>query len=281
MEVITSPSAMREWSGSRRATGRTIGFVPTMGALHDGHASLIDASRERDDATVLSIFVNPLQFNVASDFENYPRTREADLEVAHDRGVSAVYVPSAHDMYPAASDTVVTPGRVAAPMEGSSRPGHFVGVATVVTKLFNTVDPHRAYFGMKDYQQLAVIRRMTADLDFGVQIVGVPTVREPDGLAMSSRNVRLSAEDRTAAPVVHQALCHAARAHADGATTAADIAHAASTHLASEPRCRTEYVTVADAATLEPLAVVDRPAVVCIAAWFGEVRLIDNLELQP
>lgn len=271
---------MREWSLARRTAGHSVGFVPTMGALHDGHASLLDASRARDGATVMSIFVNPLQFNQQSDFDSYPRTFDSDLAIARAHGVSAVYLPAVDDMYPPGSDTVVTPGRLSEPMEGAGRPGHFVGVATVVSKLFNAVLPDRAYFGTKDYQQLAVVRRMAADLDFGIDIVAVPTVREPDGLAMSSRNVRLSADDRAAAPVLRRALLSAARALADGATATSDIVRAATVELESEHRCRVEYLTVADAATLQALAIVDRPAVVCIAAWFGEVRLIDNIQLR-
>ena len=279
MEVLASPAAMREWR-SRRPSGRSLGLVPTMGALHDGHATLIRASREADGETVLSIFVNQLQFNQESDFASYPRTWEQDIELASSLGVTAVYAPTADSMYPEGHDTTVVPGRVSEPMEGQERPGHFVGVATVVAKLFNAVLPHRAYFGAKDFQQLAVIRRMVSDLDYGLEIVSVPTVREQDGLAMSSRNARLSPASRRSAPVLHRALEAAASAHAGGVVRSADLELLATGIINAEAACRIEYVSVADATSLQPVDVVERPAVICVAAWFGDVRLIDNVQIS-
>jgi pantoate--beta-alanine ligase len=199
MEVLDTPAAMREWSRARHRDGRRVGFVPTMGALHAGHLSLVDIAARHADDVVVSIFVNPLQFDRPSDFDAYPRPIDEDVERCREAGVAAVYAPTARTMYPEGFETHVEPGGLAAVMEGAARPGHFRGVTTVVTKLFGAVRPDVAVFGEKDFQQLAIIRRMTTDLDLGVEIIGAPIVREPDGLAMSSRNVRLDPAQRAAA----------------------------------------------------------------------------------
>lgn len=225
MIVAKTPSEIREWVKQKRASPAvTVGFVPTMGALHEGHLSLMRQARIECDVVVVSIFVNPLQFNVQADFDKYPRTDEKDLSLCAEIGVDAVYLPSTEVMYPAGHETTVQPGSTAEPMEGAGRPGHFAGVTTVVTKLFLSVQPDRAYFGQKDYQQLAVIRKMTQDLDMGIRIIGAPTVRESDGLAMSSRNVRLTAQQRHAAPIIYQGL-QAARAAFDSGEREIGRAH--------------------------------------------------------
>jgi pantoate--beta-alanine ligase len=280
MIVHSIPAEMQSWSDSARSAGWRIAFVPTMGALHAGHERLVEVAREHGDLVVASIFVNPLQFDRRDDFDRYPRPLDDDLERCRGLGVDAVYAPTPAAMYPDGFDTHVEPGALAEPMEGAMRPGHFRGVTTVVAKLFAAVRPHVALFGQKDFQQLAIIRRMAADLNTGIKIVSVPTVREADGLALSSRNVRLSPEDRLAARAVPHALDAAAAAYADGEREAARLVAAAQAVLAAEQRARAEYVEVADAATLQPLPVVDRPAVLAVAVWFADVRLIDNLLLH-
>lgn len=279
MELITSVGEMQAWSAGERNRGRTIGFVPTMGALHEGHGRLLRTSRTHNDATVLSIFVNPTQFDESSDYEKYPRTWDADLAAARRNDVSVVFAPSAAEMYPEGFDTHVRPGIVAQPMEGLHRPGHFEGVATVVLKLFQSVAPHRAYFGAKDYQQLAVIRAMVRDLNIPVDVEMVPTVRDADGLALSSRNARLSPDDRRAATVLHRALVAGRDAHVDGERRAEKIRSVVTALLATEPRCQPEYVEVADAGTLATTETTDTPSLVFVAARFGDVRLIDNIDL--
>jgi len=251
-----------------------------MGALHEGHLHLMREGRKYAEMVVASIFVNPLQFNQRSDFDTYPRPMDDDLALCRSVGVDAVYAPTAGAMYPEGFETHVEPGSLADPMEGAMRPGHFRGVTTVVAKLFGAVQPDTALFGQKDYQQLAVIRRMTIDLDMGIDIVGVPTVREADGLALSSRNRRLAPEDRSASVVVPRALQAAVDAHRNGERRGAELARIATDLLASEPRARLEYVQVADAVSLAALDVVDRAAVIAAAVWFGDVRLIDNMLLD-
>lgn len=279
MILLRTAAEARGHGDTLRQAGRTIAFVPTMGALHQGHMALVDEGRRLCDTVVLSIFVNPTQFNVRADFDAYPRTLDSDLEIASGHGVDAVYVPTAEDMYPVGFDTTVHVDRTASPLEGAGRPGHFDGVATVVTKLFNAVRPDVAVFGQKDYQQLAVIRRMAADLDTGIRIVGLPTVREADGLAMSSRNVRLSPQERAVAPVIHEALSDARAALESGDNLASSLRDVFSRRIETEPLARLEYVSVADAGSLRELEVVDTPAVMSCAVWFGDVRLIDNILL--
>lgn len=276
MLVINDAVAMRRFARTQRSGGRSVAFVPTMGALHDGHLELVREARRLADDVVLSIFVNPLQFNVRSDFDKYPRDMTADAALAAAAGVTVLYAPSADGMYPAGFDTTVHVERTAAPLEGAGRPGHFDGVATVVCKLLNAVEPDFALFGRKDYQQLAVVTRMARDLDMGVEIIGVDTVREPDGLAMSSRNVRLTAEQRKQAPAIHDALSRA-RESLNRGLTPGEVRRAFTEQLDAVPGARVEYVSVADAGTLEELESLDGPAVISCAVWFGDVRLIDNV----
>ncbi|HEU4841106.1 MAG TPA: pantoate--beta-alanine ligase [Ilumatobacteraceae bacterium] len=282
MDVLTTPSSMRAWTAARHAAARRVGFVPTMGALHAGHLSLVDIAAGRCDDVVVSIFVNPLQFDRAADFDAYPRPIDDDVERCRAAGVDAVYAPTARAMYPAGFETHVEPGPLADVMEGAARPGHFRGVTTVVTKLFGAVRPDVAVFGEKEFQQLAVIRRMTCDLDLGIEIVGAPIVREPDGLAMSSRNVRLDPAQRAAAACVPHALATAAAVVAAGGAASAAIDGAAAV-VDAEPLARLEYVEVFDPLTLCPLtdlrAATTAPRI-AIAVWFGDVRLIDNRSLS-
>ncbi len=272
---------MQRWTHAQRAAGHRVGLVPTMGALHEGHFALVDRARQTSDCVVVSIFVNPLQFNRADDFDAYPRPIDDDLAMCRDHGVDAVYAPTAATMYPTGFETTVEPGALAEPLEGAGRPGHFRGVTTVVAKLFGAVRPDEAVFGRKDFQQLAIIRRMTVDLDMGIEIVGLDTVREPDGLAMSSRNRRLTHAQRSAAVCVPRALSAAAATLADGHRDAADLLAAANAVLADEPSARPEYVAVVDPDTLQPITRIEAAVLIVTAVWFGEVRLIDNRLLEP
>ena len=276
MEVFDDPDAMRGWSRARLGSGATIALVPTMGALHAGHLTLVEEARRRATAVIVSIFVNPIQFDRASDFDRYPRATDDDLAACRAAGVDAVYAPAVATMYPPGFQTRVVPGALADSLEGGMRPGHFEGVTTVVTKLLAATVPDVAVFGQKDYQQLAIVRRMVADLDLGVAIIVVPTSREPDGLARSSRNVRLSPDERAAAVAIPDALQAAAGAYADGEREAARLRAIAADRIDREPRAKAEYVAVVDASTLEPLTTIDRPAVILTAVWVGDVRLIDN-----
>jgi pantoate--beta-alanine ligase len=286
VETITEPRAMQAWAGRVRAAGSgnevRIGLVPTMGALHEGHLTLVAAAR-RAGAThvVVSIFVNPLQFDRRDDFERYPRPLDDDLSACASAGVDAVYAPRATAMYPEGHQSAVEVTGVTQPLCGAVRPGHFRGVTTVVTKLFHAVRPDLAVFGEKDWQQLAVVRRMTADLDFGIEIVGVPTVREADGLARSSRNRLLSAEERIAARCVPRAIAAAAAALEAGERRAAALVGVAAAVLAAEPRARLAYAEIRDPASLEAVEEVAAPALLALAVWVGGVRLIDNRVLVP
>ena len=282
MDVLTEPSAMQAWADRTRAAGARIGLVPTMGALHDGHLALVAAAR-RAGATrvVVSIFVNPMQFNRRDDFERYPRPIDADTAACAAAGVDAVYAPHAAAMYPEGFQSAVEVSRLTRPLCGAARPGHFLGVTTVVTKLFHAVRPDLAVFGEKDWQQLAVVRRMTADLDFGIEIVGVPTVREADGLALSSRNRLLAPDDRVAALCVPRALDAAASALAAGERRASALIGAASATIAAEPQARLEYAEMRDPNSLEAVEEVAAPALLALAVWVGGVRLIDNRVLVP
>lgn len=257
-----------------------IGFVPTMGALHSGHATLIRTSAAENTLTVVSIFVNPTQFNVQSDFDKYPRTLDEDLSIAELNGANIVLVPTADEMYPKDFRTFIEPGGTADPMEGQCRPGHFRGVATIVVKLLNIVSPDVAYFGKKDFQQLAVIKETVNQLNMKVEITGVDTVREKDGLALSSRNVRLSDGAREQAPVIYRALQRVRQRFLDGERNRSSLEDIAREELATSPLCQVEYATICDASTLQISEVVSDTSVLCIAAWFDDVRLIDNIELQ-
>ncbi len=278
MRIVHSIADFRGWLAQTR---RPLGFVPTMGALHAGHGRLIDEARAASASVALSIFVNPIQFNQSEDYARYPRPLEADLAFCAARGVDVVFAPPVEEMYPQPQVTFVEVGRVADHMEGRFRPGHFRGVATVVLKLFQIVQPDRAYFGEKDAQQLAVIRRMVQDLNLPVQIAGVPTVREPDGLALSSRNRHLSAEERAIAPRLYQALRVAEQRIAAGETGAEAVKRAAREVLAAEPRMRVEYLEIAGDAEMQPVECVAGPVRVAAAVWVGRTRLIDNIRCDP
>jgi pantoate--beta-alanine ligase len=279
MLEIETPAAMREWADRARAGGRRIGLVPTMGYLHAGHLSLVAEARRRSDACVTSIFVNPLQFGAGEDLANYPRNLERDRAALEANGVEVLYRPSVESLYPPGFQLEVAVTRVSAGLCGRSRPGHFRGVTTVVAKLFNAVKPHVAVFGEKDFQQLAVIRRMTADLDLGIDIVGVPTVREADGLAMSSRNAYLSPAERTAARCLSRALAAARSAVERGSVRAAAVLEPVRALLAAEPLARVDYAELVDAETIESVDTVERPALLALAVFIGRTRLIDNTVL--
>jgi pantoate--beta-alanine ligase len=266
---------------ARRAEGASVGFVPTMGYLHDGHASLMREASRRDDVAVASIFVNPLQFAAGEDLSTYPRDLERDLALAEDAGVTEVFHPGVEEMYPRPVLTTVTVAEITRRFEGAARPEHFAGVATVVAKLFAIVGPCRSYFGEKDFQQLAVVRRMAVDLSMPVEVVGCPIVREPDGLAMSSRNVYLTPHQRAAAPVLHRALVQtvgsvAAGARDVGALTADLAARIAGT----DGVVGVDYAEIVEADTLEPAAVLAGVQRVLVAARFGRTRLLDNVALE-
>jgi pantoate--beta-alanine ligase len=279
VQVCVTPDAMRAWSRAERTNRRTIAVVPTMGALHAGHLALVAEARRRCDRVIVTIFVNPLQFDRSSDFDAYPRPIDDDLERCRAAGVHAVYAPTAAVIYPPGFQTHVEPGALADRLEGPMRPGHFRGVTTVVTKLLAATCPDVAVFGRKDFQQLSIIRRMVADLDLGIEVVGVPIVRETDGLALSSRNVRLADDDRAAAVVISRALDAAESAHRSGESGATALLAIVGRIVAGEPLASLEYAELVDVVTLEPVDEVDRPAVLLVAAWFGGVRLIDNREL--
>ncbi len=269
-----------EMSAAQREVARPLGLVPTMGALHEGHLSLVRQAREENSTAAASIFVNPTQFGPQEDFGSYPRDLDRDLALLEECGVDLVFLPQPEDMFPVGFDTWVNVDRTAARLEGEARPGHFRGVATVVTKLFTIVRPDRAYFGQKDAQQAQVIRRLNTDLNLGVDPVIMPTVREPDGLAMSSRNVYLNAQEREAALVLYRSLCLAQDMHRDGVTSAAQIRDAMRELIQAEPLAQIDYVSIANHDTLEELESVLAPALVSLAVRIGRARLIDNVALE-
>ena len=258
------------------AAPRPVGLVPTMGWLHDGHRSLMARARADDATSVVSIFVNPRQFNEAADYTRYPRNEARDLAICQDEGIDIVFLPPVEEIYPAGFDTLVSVGAIGRVLEGAARPGHFDGVATVVAILFNLVGAERAYFGQKDAQQVMIIRRMATDLALPTAVIACPTVREADGLALSSRNVHLTPEQRVAAAVLRRALLAGRAARESGERSAGAIRAAVQAELDREPLAATQYVSVVDAATLEELEQVDRPALVSVAVRFGSTRLIDN-----
>jgi pantoate--beta-alanine ligase len=280
MEVLHTIPEVRVTLGALRRAGHRIGFVPTMGALHEGHWSLLQQARDADTAVVASIFVNPLQFGPTEDLAAYPRPLEADLDGCARHGCAAVFVPTAKTIYPDGMCTRVAVGRLGAALCGRSRPGHFEGVATVVCKLFNIVQPDVAFFGEKDFQQLVVIRRMVLDLDLPITIVGCPTVREPDGLARSSRNAYLDADQRRRAAAISAGLRRATDLFHAGERDARRLIAAVEDTLAPAQPAGIDYVAIVDSESLEPLAVVDRPARLCVAVRFGTARLIDNVALD-
>ena len=276
--TFVTPAEMSAWSDATRTRGERIAFVPTMGYLHAGHTALMDEAHRHGQRVVLSIFVNPTQFGPHEDLDRYPRDLPGDMQKAAAHGVDAVFLPTPANMYPTGHQTTVRVHELEQGLCGASRPGHFAGVATVVCKLFNIVRPHAAVFGEKDFQQLAVIRRMVRDLDMPVEIIPLATVREPDGLAMSSRNKYLSPDERQRALALSRALFAARAAHAAGATDAAALVTGVVAGI-RDAVTRLDYVELTDAETLRPLAVVDRPAVIALAAFVGRTRLIDNVRL--
>ncbi len=280
MEVIRAIAMARKVCDAARSAGRTVGFVPTMGAFHDGHVSLMRRARDQRDHAVVSIFVNPLQFRPGEDLSRYPRDEDRDLSIAGQLGVDVVFAPSVEEMYPAGRPEVtVDPGPLGDRLEGAARPGHFRGVATVVTKLFDVVGSSTAYFGEKDAQQLAVVRRMVRDLSLPIEVEGCPTVREPDGLATSSRNAYLSPEQRDAAGCLFLALSEAAQMARGGERDAATLVAAMAREIGATPEARIDYAAVVDDETFEEVATIAGPARALVAAKFGETRLIDNLLL--
>jgi pantoate--beta-alanine ligase len=280
-DVIETIAGVRAWTASQRRAGRRIAFVPTMGALHRGHARLIEEARKAADSVAVSIFVNPLQFDRQDDLERYPRTLEADLRICSDLSVDVAFVPRAEDMYPEPPVCTVEVRHLTDRLCGRFRPGHFAGVATVVTKLFQIVQPDSAYFGEKDAQQLAIIRRLVADLNLPVTIVGVPTVREADGVALSSRNARLTPDERQRAPVLIEALRAAGRAIAAGDRDARGVERLAAAAIPQDGALRLEYLEVVDPSALQPVDTITGPVLVAAALWIGNTRLIDNLLCAP
>lgn len=262
------------------AAPRPVGLVPTMGWLHTGHRSLMVRSRAADRTTVVTIFVNPRQFSESTDFTQYPRNEARDVAICEEEGVDLVWAPPVDEVYVGGFDTLVRVGAISSPLEGAARPGHFEGVATVVAILFGLVGAEHAYFGQKDAQQVMVIKRMALDLALPTQVIACPTVREPDGLALSSRNVRLTPDDRAAAPVVHRALAAARDRWAAGERDAALLRATMLAILASEPRAAVDYVSIADGLTLRELDTIAGPALASLAVCFGDVRLIDNEPLE-
>jgi pantoate--beta-alanine ligase len=274
--VLRAPAEMTAWSQAARARGERIAFVPTMGALHEGHVTLLREARRLGQRLVLSIFVNPTQFGPNEDLARYPRDLAGDLAKAAGAGTDAAFVPDARDVYPAGYQTTVEVGELARGLCGPFRPGHFAGVATVVCKLFNVVRPDVAVFGQKDYQQLAIVRRMVVDLDMGIDVVGIPTVREADGLAMSSRNAYLSPPERARALSLSRALFAARDAAAAGIRDGVRLVAQARAALDVD---RLDYVELVDAETLQPVTELERPAVMAVAAFIGRTRLIDNVQV--
>lgn len=280
MEVIRAIAMARKVCDAARSAGRTVGFVPTMGAFHDGHVSLMRRARDERDQAIVSIFVNPLQFGPGEDLSRYPRDEDRDLSIAGQLGVDVVFAPSVEEMYPAGPPEVtVDPGALGERLEGAARPGHFRGVATVVTKLFDVVGSSTAYFGEKDAQQLAVVRRIVRDLSLPIEVEGCPTVREPDGLATSSRNAYLSPEQRDGAGCLFLALSEAAQMARGGERDAATLVAAMAREIGATPEARIDYAAVVDDETFEEVSTIARPARALVAARLGETRLIDNLLL--
>lgn len=281
MEIINRRQRMASLARKLRREHKTIGFVPTMGALHEGHLRLVSEARQMCDVVIVSIFVNPTQFNDPKDLDKYPRDLTADAALLAEYQVDYVFAPSVEEIYPNGASTFVYVEGVTETLEGASRPGHFRGVATVVTILFNTIRPDFAFFGQKDAQQVIVIQKLTRELGFETEIVVVPTVREENGLAMSSRNTLLSAEERERASVIYQGLKEAKLAYRNGERNALDLEQIVRNKIESEPLARIDYVAVVSGETLEPLDVIDsEPVLIAVAVKFGNVRLIDNTMLN-
>ena len=282
MRTISTIADLREALAEHRRAGRSIGLVPTMGYLHVGHMELVRRAGSENDVVVASIFVNPLQFGANEDLGKYPRDLARDRALLTDGGVDFLFAPGVSDMYPRPMETVVDVPKLGSELEGAVRPGHFAGVATVVTKLFNIVQPDRAYFGEKDFQQLQIIRRMVEDLAQPVTVIGVPTVREEDGLACSSRNVYLTTQERRAAAIVPKALDEAERLIASGVTEPAAIEKGVLEFLAGEPLARPEVVALRDPETLGPIGEIgEKPVLLLLFVRFGTTKLLDNRVIAP
>jgi pantoate--beta-alanine ligase len=276
-QVVTSVDSMRRLR--QQANGSSVGLVPTMGYLHEGHLSLVRRARQENKFVIASIFVNPIQFGPNEDFERYPRDTQRDLQLLQQENVDVVFMPPASDMYPEGFDTYLDAGRVTGVLEGACRPGHFRGVATVVLKLFNVVQPTRAYFGQKDAQQLVVIRKLVNDLNVPVEVVGCPTIRETGGLAMSSRNVYLSPDERRAALVLFRSLSLSERLFRTGERDANKLRDRIELLVSREPLAKADYISIADPETLQELEVMQSPTLLSLAIRVGNTRLIDNLTL--
>jgi pantoate--beta-alanine ligase len=277
MQVVRTIAEMKN---VRSILAGTVGFVPTMGYLHDGHLELVRQAKKENDVTIVSIFVNPTQFGPKEDFERYPRDTDRDLRLLKEVGTDYVFIPLPADMDPSGFDSWVDIKGITERLEGAARPGHFRGVATIVAKLFNIVQPERSYFGQKDAQQCCVIKRMVADLNMPLEIVIVPTVREADGLALSSRNVYLSREQRQQAPVLHQSLQLARQLWEKGETYAAIIKQRMTELIQEKPLAEIEYISIADAETLAELEVLMSPTLISMVVRFGKTRLLDNIVLE-
>lgn len=282
MKVIRTVEELKSVVGALKAEGKSVGLVPTMGALHDGHVSLMEKARGDNDVVVVSVFVNPTQFNNPDDLRTYPRTEEADCARMRDAGVDIAFIPSVEEIYPEPDNRVFDLGKVAEVMEGTMRPGHFNGVAQIVSKLFRMVEPTRAYFGEKDFQQIAVIRRMVELEKFPIEIIDCPICREDDGLAMSSRNVRLTAENRAVAPAIHRILKKSVEWARDHSLD--DTRRLVVEELDAYPQMEVEYYEIVDPLTMQPLKEWSTPhngqAVGCITCYCGDVRLIDNIKYE-
>ncbi len=280
MKIIKSCSEIQKFCNSARYEGKTIGFVPTMGFLHEGHLSLMRRSRAENDLSVISIFVNPTQFGPGEDYSTYPRDLERDSEMAESVGVDVIFTPEVKDMYPNGYATFVNVEGLTNKMCGISRPTHFRGVTTVVSKLFNLVHPNRAYFGQKDAQQAIVIKRMTEDLNFDIQIIVMPIVREQDGLAMSSRNKYLNTEERKASLVLSQSLFLAQKLISQGNTDTKEIYNLIKDKISSEPLAKIDYIAIVDANNLEEVDKIKKNTLIALAVFIGRTRLIDNIIIE-
>jgi pantoate--beta-alanine ligase len=280
MEIIRQITLFQEKIKEARRLGKAIGFVPTMGFLHEGHLSLLRQARADNDLVVLSIFVNPLQFGAGEDFEEYPRDLERDAALAAGTGCDIIFAPATRDMYPKDYATFVEVERLTSGLCGASRPGHFRGVTTVVNKLFNIVTPDRAYFGQKDAQQAMIIKRMAKDLNMGLEVVVLPIIREADGLAMSSRNTYLSQAERKAATVLYRSLCLAKHSIAAGERNAGSIKQLIRDTINSERLAQIDYIAVVDAENLQELDTIEKLALIALAVRFGKTRLIDNIIVE-
>ena len=281
MEIINRKNRMNSLARKLQVEGKIVGLVPTMGALHEGHMSLVRKAKQICDVVVVSIFVNPTQFNESDDFKKYPRDLTSDAEILAGANVDYIYSPPKEEIYPDGYSTYVTVDDISEKLEGASRPGHFRGVATVVSILLNTVRPNYGFFGQKDAQQVAVIKRLVADLAFETEIEVLPIIREKSGLAMSSRNERLTPEQRDAASIIKSALDHAETEFISGETSAAVLAEIIRNRIETEPLGRIDYVSIVDNATLEPVSgIAQRPVLIAVAVFFGDIRLIDNVVLE-